>query len=189
MEAIRAFQKVIDDPVKYLEGVSARKKVIGYCCSYTPEEMIHAAGLHPFRLFGLSPDTSIADRHLQAYCCSLVRGVLTDALTGKLDCLSGAVFPHTCDTIQRLSDIWRLNTGFPFFADVVFPVKLNTESSREYFEEVLRKFRSDLEQGFGTPITNEALGSSIKLYNIIRSSLRKIFEIHAANRRSSREAA
>jgi benzoyl-CoA reductase subunit C len=181
MEAIRAFHNVIDDPGKYLEGLSARKKVIGYCCSYTPEEIIHAAGLHPFRLFGVTEDTSIADRHLQSYCCSLVRGVLSDALTGRLDGLSGAVFPHTCDTIQRLSDIWRMNTKFRFFADVVLPVKLNTPSAREYFEEVLRKFRSDLEEGFGVRITDESLGSSIKLYNIIRSSLRKIYEIHAAN--------
>jgi benzoyl-CoA reductase subunit C len=181
MEAIRAFQNVIDDPWKYLEGLSARKKVIGYCCSYTPEEIIYAAGLHPFRLFGTAPDTSVADRHLQSYCCSLVRGVLSDVLTGKLDALSGAVFPHTCDTIQRLSDIWRMNTKFPFFADVVFPVKLNTASARDYFEDVLRKFRSDLEQGFGAAVTDEALKGSIRLYNIIRSSLRKIWDLHGAN--------
>jgi benzoyl-CoA reductase/2-hydroxyglutaryl-CoA dehydratase subunit BcrC/BadD/HgdB len=106
--------------------------------------------------------------------------VLTDVLTGRLDSLSGAVFPHTCDTIQRLSDIWRLNTGFPFFADVVLPVKLNSQSAREYFEAVLRKFRADLEAGFDITITDEALAVSIKLYNIIRSYLRKIWEIHAA---------
>jgi benzoyl-CoA reductase subunit C len=181
MEAIRAFQNVIDDPGKYLEGLSARKKIIGYCCTYTPEEIIHAAGLHPFRLFGGTGDTGIADKHLQSYCCSLVRGVLADVLNGRLDALSGAVFPHTCDTMQRLSDIWRMNTSFPFFADVVFPVKLNTESAREYFEEVLRKFRADLEKGFGTVITDESLRNSIKLTNIIRSSLKKIYQAHADN--------
>ena len=51
-----------------------------------------------------------ADAHLQAYSCSLVRGALEDALAGRLDFLDGAmVFPHTCDSIQRLSDIWRMN--------------------------------------------------------------------------------
>lgn len=181
MEAIRAFHNVVDDPLKYLEGLSLRKKVVGYCCSYTPEEVIHAAGLHPFRLFGASPDTTVADRHLQSYCCSPVRGVLADVLTGRLDKLSGAVFPHTCDTIQRLSDIWRMNTKFPFFADVVLPVKLDTPSAREYFEEVLGKFRADLERGFGVSVTDASLKGSIKLYNLIRSSLEKIYGLHSAN--------
>ncbi len=55
------------------------------------------------------------------------------------------VFPHTCDSIQRLSDIWRLNTHHGFFADVVMPAKLNTPSARAYMRDVLEKFKTDLE--------------------------------------------
>ncbi|MGD0211232.1 MAG: 2-hydroxyacyl-CoA dehydratase family protein, partial [Desulfomonilia bacterium] len=131
MKLIQEFQQISSDPHGYAREMKGQgKKCIGYFCSYTPEEIIHAAGIHPMRLFGAKDDTGIADRHLQAYCCSLVRGALADVLSGRLNYLDGAVFPHTCDSIQRLSDIWRLNTAFRFFADIVLPVKLTTESSR-----------------------------------------------------------
>ena len=63
------------------------RKAVGYCCTYTPEEIIHAAGLLPVRLFGAKAGISRADAHLQAYSCSLVRGILEDALAGNLEFL------------------------------------------------------------------------------------------------------
>ncbi|HVN71790.1 MAG TPA: 2-hydroxyacyl-CoA dehydratase family protein, partial [Desulfomonilia bacterium] len=180
MKLIREFQRVSSDPNGYAREMKAEgKRCIGYFCSYTPEEIIHAAGIHPMRLFGSGGDTSIADKHLQAYCCSLVRGALADVLTGSLDYLDGAVFPHTCDTMQRLSDIWRLNTSFHFFADIVLPVKLTSESSRKYFEDVLRRFKTDIEKGFSLSITDDGLKKSIETFNTIRSSLKSLYDLHA----------
>jgi bzd-type benzoyl-CoA reductase N subunit len=180
MKPFDEFEKIASDPHAYARNMKTRgKKVLGYFCSYTPEEIIHAAGLHPVRLFGARGDLSLADRHLQPYCCSLAKGALTDVLAGNLDFLDGAVFPQTCDTIQRLSDIWRLNTQFPFFADVVLPVKLNSPSALTYMEEVLARFRSDLEKGFGAAISDEALGKSLRTYNLIRTGLGKIAEIRS----------
>ncbi|HWR67600.1 MAG TPA: 2-hydroxyacyl-CoA dehydratase family protein [Desulfomonilia bacterium] len=180
MGPLNIFHQNADNPHGYARGLKARgKTILGYFCSYTPEELINAAGIHPLRLFGAKDDTGIADAHLQAYCCSLVRGALTDVLSGRLDYLDGAVFPHTCDSIQRLSDIWRLNTNLKFFADVVLPVKLTTESSRRYLEEVLRKFRSDLEKGFSITIPDERIRASIKTYNAIRTSLKALYRMHA----------
>ena len=146
MEKLNDFYEAVSDTGNYIRNLKdGGKKVLGYLCSYTPEEIILAAGIHPVRLFGTEGNIVLADAHLQSYTCSLARGVLESALSGKLDYLDGMIFPHTCDTIQRLSDIWRLNTDFGFFADVVLPVKLNSESAKEYMEDVLRKFRGDLE--------------------------------------------
>jgi len=180
MRVIQEFRKVSSDPHRYAREMKGQgRSCIGFFCSYTPEEIILAAGIHPVRLFGAKDDTSIADKHLQAYCCSLVRGALADVLAGRLDYLDGAVFPHTCDSIQRLSDIWRLNTAFRFFSDIVLPVKLTTESARHYFEDVLRKFRSDLETAFHVAITDDDMRGSIILYNTIRSSLKTIYSLHS----------
>ncbi|MEW5725498.1 MAG: 2-hydroxyacyl-CoA dehydratase family protein, partial [Thermodesulfobacteriota bacterium] len=130
MEGLEDFKKVLADPAGYARGLKDQgRKIIGYFCSYAPEELILAAGAHPFRLFGTREQISLADAHLQSYCCSLARGALEEALSGRLAFLEGAVFPHTCDTIQRLSDLWRLNTSFGFFADVVLPVKLDTPAA------------------------------------------------------------
>ena len=180
MQGLQEFHQAMADPAGYARGLKDQgRKIIGYFCSYTPEEIIHAAGVHPQRLFGTREDISLADAHFQAYCCSLVRGGLEDALAGRLDFLDGTVFPHTCDSIQRLSDIWRLNTDFGFFADVVLPVKLNTESARDYLEDVLAKFRRDLAQGMGREITDQDLANSIKTYNTIRAALADIYRLRA----------
>lgn len=181
MEAIQAFQRVVDDPSGYLKTVKEKRKIIGYCCTYAPEEVIHAAGGHPVRLFGTKGNIAKADAHLQAYSCSLVRGVLEDALAGNLAMLDGMIFPHTCDSIQRLSDIWRLNCLFTWHADVVLPVKLDTASSRAYLIDVLKKFRSDLETWLGSPITDTALTQSFALYNRLRFALKRIYELRSAN--------
>jgi len=153
------------------------KKIIGYLCSYTPEELIHAAGCHPVRLFSSKADIRLSGNHLQSYCCSLVRGILEDGLSGRLDSLDGIVFPHTCDSIQRLSDIWRLNIPVSFFADVIMPAKLTSRASHVYMGQVLTKLKSDLETWTGTPVTDDRLAASITLFNRIRQDLTRIYQV------------
>ncbi len=176
---IERFQKAAKDPGAYARSWKEKnqKDVIGYFCSYAPEEIILATGALPFRIFGVQKQISLADAHLQAYSCSLVRGALEDALSGGLDFLKGTVFPHTCDSVMRLSDIWRMNLGFDFHIDVVLPVKLNTQNAREYMVDVMRKFKRDLEREMKTEITDEQIGSSIKTINRIRELLRELYDI------------
>ncbi len=181
MNAIQTIYEVIGQPYDYARRTKRQtgKPVVGYFCSYTPEELIYAAGAIPFRLFGTRGDISAADAHLQSYCCSLVRGGLEDALNGRLDFLTGTVFPHTCDSIQRLSDIWRLNAGFSFHIDAVMPVKLDTESARIYMVEVLRQMKKELEAALGTRITDEKLHEAIAVYNRNREILSSIYDLKA----------
>jgi len=180
MKEIKIFQDAVKDVSAIASKIKkSRKKIIGYMCSYAPEELIYAAGFHPMRLFSSKSDIVLAENHLQAYCCSLVRGVLEDSLSGRLDFLDGTVFPHTCDSIQRLSDIWRMNGRYEFFADVILPVKLNSQSARIYMLDVLTKFKKDLETAAGKEITNADLNQSIKKFNLIRKNLSKIYTLQS----------
>lgn len=182
MSGLDDFHLAAQSPNQYLDGIKRQgKKIIGYFCTYTPEEIIHAAGVHPVRLFSAKEEVSLADAHLQAYCCSLVRGALDDALTGRLDFLDGTVFPHTCDSIQRLSDLWRLNTSFDFFADIVLPVKLDTDSARVYMRAVLEKFRRELAAGMKVDITDGDLQKSMDVFNRIRSALGTVYRLRSEN--------
>jgi bzd-type benzoyl-CoA reductase N subunit len=182
MKELELFYEISSDAYAYAEKWKDETggKAVGYFCSYTPEEMIAAAQALPFRIFGTREHITCADSHLQSYCCSLVRGGLEDALTGKLAFLDGTVFPHTCDSIQRLSDIWRLNAGFPFHIDVILPVKLDTDSARAYMLDVFRKFRRDLERHLGS-ISDERLSETIGMYNSIRLLLEEIYLMRSEN--------
>jgi benzoyl-CoA reductase subunit C len=177
------FQEIANRPYEYALQLKKQtsQKIIGYFCSYTPEEIIHAAGALPFRIFGSEISIAHADAHLQAYCCSLARGGLEDVLAGRLNFLDGTVFPHTCDTIQRLSDIWRLNAGFPLHFDVVLPSKLNSESASQYMIDILHKFKKNLEKGLGIEISDEQLKETIRLYNQVRKGLEEIYLLRSEN--------
>ncbi|HOG16637.1 MAG TPA: 2-hydroxyacyl-CoA dehydratase family protein [Syntrophales bacterium] len=183
MDPLAEFRAAVADPASYVRSATAQsgKKAVGTLCSYAPEELIYAAGAHPVRLFGTSGAERLADRHLQSYCCSLVRGVLEDALAGRSDFLAGVVFPHTCDSIQRLSDLWRLNVPGAFHIDAVLPARLDTASARDYLLDVLRRFRSDLERKLRVSISDESLRRAIDLYNRIREMLARLYELRNEN--------
>jgi benzoyl-CoA reductase subunit C len=176
MKQIDECYEVLADLYGYAERLKAKsgKKMVGTFCTYVPEEIIFAAGAHPIRLFGTGEKIRLAEAHLQSYCCSLVRGALEDALGNRLSFLDGVVFPHTCDSIQRLSDIWRLNVRHGFHLDLVLPVKLNTPSARQYLIDVLNRFRDELGVKLGAAITDDDLRTAIALYNRIREALTRI---------------
>ncbi len=178
--AINKFREVAENPYDYLRKLKTEsgKKMIGSTCSFTPEEFILAAGAHPFRIIGESKSLSGADAHIQSYGCSMVRGMLEDGLSGKLDFSDGVVFPHACDAIQRLSDIWRLNIKSLHF-DVLLPVKLDTPPAKSYFVKVLLRFKKDLEQMLATIIDDEALKEAIMLMNKMRSRLIRLYELQS----------
>ena len=173
------FQKTVAESVKEIKDWKNENDgvVLGYLCTYAPEEIIHAAGVLPYRVFGTGARTESADNHLQAYACSLVRSAMGEALEKDLDFLDGAVFPHTCDSIQRLSDIWRLNAGMKFHFDVVHPVKLNTQGARKYMGDILDLFRKQLGEALGKEISNEDLSVSIRLFNRLRLMLIELYQI------------
>jgi len=177
MQNLSLFTQINENPGEYAKKWKTKTggKIIGNFCSYTPEELITAAGALPFRILGTGEGISKADAFLQSYSCSLVRGALEDALAGRLNFLDGTVFPHTCDSIQRLSDIWRMNTGFRFHADLIMPVKLDTETAATYMISVIRKFRKDLEKGLGVRITDDGLKEAIRISNRVRKNLARLY--------------
>lgn len=178
-DALKPFYAAAMNPNAYATQWqrSGNGHVVGFFCSYAPEEIILASGALPFRIFNSVGRISVADAHLQAYSCSLVRGALDDALNHQLDFLKGTVFPHTCDSMQRLSDIWRLNVGLDFHLDVVLPVILNTDSARLYMVEVLRKFSRELGKALGVDISSDQIRSAVGVYNRIRSRLKKLHQL------------
>ncbi|MBN1288207.1 MAG: 2-hydroxyacyl-CoA dehydratase [Actinobacteria bacterium] len=155
---------------------AAGRSILGYSCSYVPEELIYAAGVVPVRILGDNKQRVAWGGHLQNYCCSLSRSTLDMALNKEFDFVDGFVFGHTCDTMQRLSDILRINAGFEFHADLVAPSRLNGEAAFGYMLEELGEFRSKLEARYG-PISDERIVESMAVYHENRKLVRKLYEL------------
>ena len=182
-------QAIIDDclqlwrePYPHLAALRQEgEKPMAVFCSYTPEEILHAAGLTPVRLMGSVRTITHADAHLQAYCCSLARTDLDMALAGELDFLEGAVFVQTCDTMMRLSDIWRRNTRFPFHGDLVLPIRMGEDVSLPFLEEEVRRFRRSVEEFTGEEIPGDALAESILIYNRNRRLVGRLYQLRTTS--------
>ncbi|HNS51402.1 MAG TPA: 2-hydroxyacyl-CoA dehydratase family protein [Anaerolineae bacterium] len=144
-------------------------RAVGTLCSYMPAEMIHAAGFAPVRVRSRDiPDRQSSFR-LPPYTCALSRGVLNLLTAGELGCLEGMVFAHTCDTLQAMADLCRLDPTYQGWVEtVMLPANLDQPTSVRYLSTELLRFRDHLALIAGRPLCNEELGASISLYDEIR---------------------
>lgn len=157
------------DLEKYITKKKETTKIFAHFCSHTPEEIIHAAGILPVRLFG-EDTTEKANTHLQSYCCSYSKRVLEQGLISEYD---GTVFVHSCDTMQRLSDIWGQNIPEAFHETVIFPIAM--DKGLDYLVKELQRFKTRLEEYTGD-ISEKSLRKSIQIYNENRELLKKLYE-------------
>jgi len=147
------------------------KQIVGYTCSYVPEEVIYAAGLLPFRLRGIgTTSTSIADTYYGPVICSFPKCILQLAGEGKYNFLDGVIITPGCDSIRRLDDCWRkaaedFQGTFPSF-HLYFGVPHKvTDYSLEWFVDETRKLLESLERHFGVTIKADDLRHAIGEYN------------------------
>ncbi len=150
-------------------------RAVGYLCSYVPLELIHAAGLVPVRIRGNSAPLKHVDAHLQSFTCALCRSSMDQALNGDPGFLLGVVFAHTCDTMQALADLWRMNSPAASFVEVVMlPANLGSAAARPYLIAELERFRERLAAFVGRPIPDEAVQASIALYDETRRLVQEL---------------
>lgn len=160
-----------------------KKKVIGFLCTYIPEEIIHAAGILPVRITGDSEEIDLdkATALLHIYVCSYSKTCLQLALEGKFNFFDGFVGASTCDPLRRLSDVWEHFIPIPFFHVLRIPKKF-TQDALDLFQIQVGKFKDDLEKFIGNKISDEALRDSIRVYNRNRELLRKLLDLRRADR-------
>lgn len=182
-DKITYLSQIATEPYSYMKKYKENNNVtvIGHFCSYTPEEILHAFGLVPFRILGSDGAISMADAHLQGYSCSLVRSALEAVLRGKLDFLSGTLFSHTCDSMQCLADIWEKNSSFKYHDTLVLPVKLEGPGVKDYLIAELERFIYGLEKFTNSKFNEDNLKQSINIYNHGRELLKSLTEYSRAN--------
>jgi bzd-type benzoyl-CoA reductase N subunit len=180
---LQEFSEIAATPYDYAHAWKKRTggRVFGYFCSYFPEELLHAAGILPMRILGTKENVSLADSHVQAFICSLVRTSLDAALKDKFNFLDGVVFPHSCDSIQNLADIWRHHFPEQFSDVVVLPVWVDIPEAEDYLTEEIKRFRKKLEEYLDAPIPDEELTKSINIYNENRSALSDLYALRRDN--------
>jgi bcr-type benzoyl-CoA reductase subunit C len=163
------------------------KAVIGYPCTYVPDEIIYAADILPYRLRGTgTTSSSIGDTYFGPVICSFPKCVLQLAGEGKFNFLDGAIIVPGCDSMRRLDECWRkAGDDYPgtvpgFFHYFGVPHKVTDYSLKWSHEEAL-KLKQKIEEHFGVKITDEALKSAIRVYNESRRLLIQLDKLRAGD--------
>jgi predicted CoA-substrate-specific enzyme activase len=165
-----------------IEGQTGKKSV-GYLCTYTPLELINAAGLNHMRLFKMGSTEVVASGELitQSVFCDFTKSILGAFKEGVLlyKALDKIYTFYTCDCIKKVGEA----IGDFFTASEIFtlPRLRHKASSRDYYRTEMINFKEDLEKLSGNPVTEEALREEIKSYNQVRAALKKISDLRRAD--------
>ncbi len=176
---LETFREVIEGPRNaYLdEWLADDGRVMGYYCSYIPEEIFSAAGFLPYRIRGAgTEDSSDGDAYMSARICTFVRHTMTLALRGELDFLSGAVLLQNCDHIRRAADLFVKKVRPPFYCFLSVP-RAPRERLFSWYLEELGRLRAEIEAHFGIEITDSKLEEAIALHNDGRERVRRLYDL------------
>ena len=150
---------------------------IGWLCTYTPEEVIYAAGFHPFRLLEDAPSTKLADTYLHYNLCPYVRSCLDFGLRKKNQAFKGLVIINSCDAMRSLYHIWNRYLSSETFIHFMDLPKVATSLAVDYFRKEIQKLITSLEKHFGRRIKDSALKEAVGIYNESRDLMRELYEL------------
>lgn len=176
-----AYEEIEGLAADYREVIGrSDRPVVGWFCSYTPVEILLAAGLYPCRIVpGPGRAMTRADAHLDRNLCPYVRTCLGEALEGEYNYLAGLVVVNSCDAMRRLYDAWRYYIGGGFAHLLDLP-RIASDDAAAYYGEGLRRLTAAIEKHFKVKVTGAALAGAIATQNRLRRLLRRLYELNRA---------
>jgi benzoyl-CoA reductase/2-hydroxyglutaryl-CoA dehydratase subunit BcrC/BadD/HgdB len=154
------------------------KKLVGYYCTYTPVEVIMAAGAVPVGLCATSDETiAEAEKVLPRNLCPLVKSSYGFAVTDKCpyfyfsDLIVGE---STCDGKKKM---YELLDEIKSTHVVQLPNENKSERAFTYFRDEVLQLKERLEKEFSVTITNEDLKKAIQLKNRQRETLKEFYNL------------
>ncbi len=168
--------------VRQWKEAGTNRKAIGYMPVYVPRELIHAAGILPVGILGGGDQLDVihGDAYYQSYICRIPRSTIELAVTGKLDCLDGMLFPSICDVIRNLSGMWQLKFKNKLIRYFDVPQNFDLDIGGVFYTRELQDFRDQLAELVGHKITDDDLYASIELYNENRRAINDLYAYRSA---------
>lgn len=150
-------------------------KVVGHFQVYFPEEIVHAAGILPFKVRGAPIEAVQADSRFGSYLCSILKTSLELALS-KHVVLDMFVTHPICDAARNLGAVWGRNFSYP--CQILYlPQNANSPAATTYLANEYARLKRSVETVAGHSVTNEGLRRSLNVYNRNRALLRALYGI------------
>jgi len=180
-ELLSEFGEIVISPRKQLDKyLSQGKKAIGCFPYYVPEEIVYAADMVPFGIWGQTGGTiNAAKEYFAAFYCTIAQLNLEMGLKGTLDGLSGVIASPMCDTLRPFTQNFRVACPqFPFVF-LAHPQNRRPGYGVDFTMAQYTNVKDKLEEIGGKPISDESLKNAIKVYNDSRASRRNFVKLAA----------
>ena len=165
------------------EWKSQGGKVLGYNCSYFPEEIVHGGGVLPFRIRGTGcTETPLADSFLARANCSFARACLEHLLQGRYDFLDAAIFVYSCDHMCTAHNSWKAQNKLPLIENIISVPHTITEYGREWYREEIANIQDRIADHFSVAITDERLRQAITACNETQRLQKRLYELRRRDR-------
>lgn len=166
----------------FAEGWSlkkAGKTFVGIYCAFTPKELISAAGAVPVTLCaGSQEPIATAESRLPKNLCPLIKASYGHALEDSCPYFHvvDLVFADaTCDGKKKMFEL--LSQMKPIYV-LQLPQTYETPESMAYWLQELKRMKQTLEQKTGTVIDDDTLRNEIKIFNLMRQTVKKVFSLN-----------
>jgi benzoyl-CoA reductase subunit C len=150
-------------------------KVVGHFQVYFPEELVHAAGMLPFKVRGAPVEPLQADSRFGSYLCSILKTSLELVLSERVE-LDMFVTHPICDAARNLAGIWGRNYSYP--CQILYlPQNANSAHAAEYLRGEYARLKRGVEELAGREVGDDALRASLAVFNRNRALLRDLYAI------------
>jgi benzoyl-CoA reductase subunit C len=152
-------------------------KVVGYFCTYVPEEILYAAGVLPVRILGSHEPQDVTEPHIFGMYCPFCRDCLAQGLKGRYDYLDGIMIAQSCLHIRQTFTSWKLHIPIDFSYYLPMPNNVQSKRALPYLTGELRALKEALEKWTGKAISDEDLNRGIEIMNKSRKLTRELYEL------------
>jgi benzoyl-CoA reductase subunit C len=150
-------------------------RVVGHFQVSFPEEIVHAAGMLPFKVRGAPTDPNLADSHFGSYLCSILKTSLEIALSERVE-LDMFVSHPICDAARNLAAVWGRNFSYP--CQILYlPQNPNSAGSLDYLRHEYGRIRRVVEEVADREISEADLSASVSVFNENRRLMRELYDI------------
>lgn len=150
-------------------------KVVGHFQVYFPEEIVHAAGILPFKVRGAQIEAVQADSRFGSYLCSILKTSLELALSKRVEMEMFVTHP-ICDAARNLGAVWGRN--FPYPCEILYlPQNANSPAAVTYLRSEYARLQRSIEAVSERPIQADELRRSMDIYNRNRALLRTLYDV------------
>ncbi|MCK5291518.1 MAG: benzoyl-CoA reductase, bzd-type, subunit N [Thermoplasmata archaeon] len=155
-------------------------KVLGYFCTYVPEEILLAADVLPVRILGSHEPQDVTEPHIFGMFCPFCRDCLAQGLKGRYDYLDGIMIAQSCLHIRQAYTSWEMHIPVPFSYYLPMPNHVQSPRALPYLKAELETFKKAVEEWTGKTITDEDLDRGIEIMNRNRRLLRDAYDTRKA---------